>query len=291
MTDKAISPLRQRMIEDMTLRKFAPKTQHDYVQRVKNFAAFLGRSPDTASFEDVRSYQLHLVTSGAGVSSLNQSVSTLRFLFRVTLGRGDIVNHTQFVHEPRKLPVVLSPEEVARLLNAASGLKYKAALSVAYGAGLRVSEVAALKVSDIDNKRMVIRIEQGKGQKDRYVMLSPHLLELLRAWYKAARPQGWLFPGQNPVSPMSTRQLTRACHAAAHMAEIGKRVSPHTLRHSFATHLLERGTDIRIIQALLGHARLDTTALYTRVATKTIREIMSPLDRITCMLREGEPPA
>jgi integrase/recombinase XerD len=291
MTNKTISPLRQRMIEDMTIRKFAPKTQHDYVQRVKNFAAFLGRSPDTASFEDVRSYQLHLVASGAGVSSLNQSVSTLRFLFRVTLGRGDIVNHTQFVHEPRKLPVVLSPEEVARLLNAASGLKYKAALSVAYGAGLRVSEVAALKVSDIDNKRMVIRIEQGKGQKDRYVMLSPHLLELLRAWYKAARPQGWLFPGQNPVSPMSTRQLTRACHAAAHMAEIGKRVSPHTLRHSFATHLLERGTDIRIIQALLGHARLDTTALYTRVATKTIREIMSPLDRITCMLREGEPPA
>src|SRR5271170_5093226 len=163
MTDKAISPLRQRMIEDMTIRKLAPKTQHDYVQRVKNFAAFLGRSPDTASFEDVRSYQLHLAASGAGVSSLNQSVSTLRFLFRVTLGRGDIVNHTQFVHEPRKLPVVLSPEEVARLLNAASGLKYKAALSVAYGAGLRANEVVSLKISDIDSERMVIRIEQGKG--------------------------------------------------------------------------------------------------------------------------------
>jgi integrase/recombinase XerD len=291
MTDEAKSPLRRRMIEDMTIRKFAPKTQHDYVQRVKNFAAFLGRSPDTASFEDVRRYQLHLAVSGTGVSTLNQSVSTLRFFFRVTLGCADIVNHTQFVHEPRKLPVVLSPEEVARFLDAAPGLKYKAALSVAYGAGLRVSEVVALKVSDIDSERMVIRIEQGKGQKDRYVMLSPHLLELLRAWYNAARPQGWLFPGQNPVSPMSTRQLTRACHAAAHMAKIGKRVSPHTLRHSFATHLLERGTDIRIIQALLGHARLDTTALYTRVATRTIREIMSPLDRITCMLREGEPPA
>ena len=222
MTDKAISPLRQRMIEDMTIRKFASKTQHDYVQRVKNFAGFLGRSPDTASFEDVRRYQLHLAASGAGVPTLNQSVSTLRFFFGVTLGRADIVNHTEFVHEPRKLPVVLSPEEVARFLDAASGLKYKAALSVAYGAGLRVSEVVALKLSDIDSERMVIRIEQGKGHKDRFVMLSPHLLDLLRAWYKAARPQGWLFPGMNPVNPITTRQLMRACHAAAHMAEIAR---------------------------------------------------------------------
>jgi integrase/recombinase XerD len=291
MTDEAISPLRRRMIEDMTIRKLASKTQRDYVQRVKDFAAFLGRSPDTASFEDVRRYQLHLAASGAGVSTLNQSTATLRFFFRVTLGRGDIVNHTQFVHEPRKLPVVLSPEEMARFLDAAPGLKYKAALSVAYGAGLRVSEVVALKVTDIDSKRMVIRVEQGKGHKDRYVMLSPHLLELLRAWYKAARPQGWLFPGLKPASPMTARQLTRACHAAAHMAEIGKRVSPHTLRHSFATHLLEQNIDIRVIQVLLGHAKLDTTALYTRVATKTICEIMSPLDRITCKLKEGEPPA
>ena len=161
MTDEAISPLRRRMIEDMTIRKLASKTQRDYVQRVKDFAAFLGRSPDTASFEDVRRYQLHLAASGAGVSTLNQSTATLRFFFRVTLGRGDIVNHTQFVHEPRKLPVVLSPEEMARFLDAAPGLKYKAALSVAYGAGLRVSEVVALKVTDIDSKRMVIRVEQG----------------------------------------------------------------------------------------------------------------------------------
>ena len=245
MTDKAISPLRRRMIEDMTIRKFASKTQHDYVQRVKHFAAFLRRSPDTASFEDVRRYQLHLAESGAGVPTLNQSVSTLRFFFKITLGRADIVNHTQFIHVPRKLPVILSPEEVARFLDAAPGLKYKAALSVAYGAGLRVSEVVALKVSDIDSKRMVIRIEQGKGHKDRYVMLSPHLLELLRAWYNAARPQGWLFPGMNPVNPMSARQLRRACDTAAQMAEIGKQVSPHTLRHSFATHLLEQNTDIR----------------------------------------------
>src|ERR1700704_6196475 len=292
MTNEVISPLRRRMLEDMTIRKFAAKTQHDYVQRVKSFAAFLGRSPDTASFEDVRRYQLHLAASGAGVPTLNQSTATLRFFFRVTLGRSDIIEHTTFIHEPRKLPVVLSAEEVARFLDAAPGLKYKAALSVAYGAGLRVSEVVALKVSDIDGKRMVIRVEQGKGHKDRYVMLSPHLLELLRAWWRAARPQGWLFPGMNPVNPMTARQLRPACDAAAQMAEIGKPVSPHTLRHSFATHLLEQNTDIRVIQVLLGHAKLDTTALYTRVATKTIREIVSPLDRITTKLKEGaEPPA
>ena len=281
------------MIEDMTIRKFASKTQHDYVQRVKNFAAFLRRSPDTASFEDVRRYQAPSSRKWRRrFPTLNQSVSTLRFFSRITLGRADIVNHTQFIHVPCKLPVILSPEEVARFLDAAPGLKYKAALSVAYGAGLRVSEVVALKVSDIDSKRMVIRIEQGKGHKDRYVMLSPHLLELLRAWYKAARPQGWLFPGMNPVNPMTARQLRRACHAAARMAEIDKPVSPHTLRHSFATHLLEQNTDIRVIQVLLGHAKLDTTALYTRVATKIIREIMSPLDRITSKLKEGvEPPA
>jgi integrase/recombinase XerD len=290
MTDEAMSPLRRRMIEDMTIRKFAPKTQHDYVQRVKNFAAFIGRSPDTATFEDVRSYQLHLAASGVGVATLNQTISTLRFFFRTTLKRHDIVEHTHFIREPRKLPVVLSPEEVARLLNAAPGLKYKAALSVAYGAGLRANEVISLTVCDIDSKRMVIRVEQGKGRKDRYVMLSPHLLALLRAWWKAARPQGWLFPGRDPAQPMTTRQLNRACHAAAQMAAINKRVSLHTLRHSFATHLLEQNIDVRVIQVLLGHAKLDTTALYTRVATKTISEVMSPLERIAIKLKEIRPP-
>jgi integrase/recombinase XerD len=291
MTDEAMSPLRRRMIEDMTIRKFAPKTQHDYVQRVKNFAAFMGRSPDTATFEDVRRYQLHLTMSGVGVATINQTVSTLRFLFRVTLRRHDIVEHTHFIREPRKLPVVLSPEEVARLLNAAPGLKYKAALSVAYGAGLRANEVISLKVSDIDSQRMMIRVEQGKGRKDRYVMLSPHLLALLRAWWKAARPQGWLFPGRDPVQPITTRQLNRACHTAAQMAEIDKRVSLHTLRHSFATHLLEQNIDVRVIQVLLGHAKLDTTALYTRVATKSISEVMSPLERIALKLKEVSPPS
>jgi integrase/recombinase XerD len=290
MTDEAMSPLRQRMIEDMTIRKFAPKTQRDYVQRVKNFAAFLGRSPDTASFEDVRRYQLHLAESGVGVPTINQTVSTLRFFFKVTLKRHEIVEHTHSVHEPRKLPVVLSPEEVARLLDAAPGLKYKAALSVAYGAGLRANEVVSLKVADIDSQRMIIRVEQGKGRKDRYVMLSPSLLDLLRAWWKAARPLGWLFPGRDPAQPMTTRQLNRACHAAAQIAEINRRVSLHTLRHSFATHLLEQNIDVRVIQVLLGHAKLDTTALYTRVATKTISEVMSPLERIALQLKEIRPP-
>jgi integrase/recombinase XerD len=257
MTDEARSPLRRRMIEDMTIRKLAPKTQQGYIRTVKDFAVFLGRSPDTASFEDVRRFQLHLAANGARTPILNHTVAALRFFFRITLRRYDIVENTTFIHEPRKLPVVLSPEEVARFLDAAPGLKYKAALSVAYGAGLRAAEVVSLKVSDIPgskspgtSKRMVIRVEQGKGRKDRYVMLSPHLLELLRAWWKAARPQGWLFPGRDRVQPMTTRQINRACHAAADMAEINKRVSPHTLRHSFATHLLEQNIDIRVIQSL-----------------------------------------
>src|SRR5258708_8868949 len=290
MTDEAMSPLRRRMIEDMTIRKFAPKTQHDYVQRIKNFAGFLGGSRDRGTFEDVRRYQLHPVASGVGVPSINQTISTLRFFFRVTLRRHDIVEHTNVIHEPRKLPVVLSVEEVARLLDAAPGLKYKAALSVAYGAGLRAAEVVSLKVSDIDSKRMIIRVEQGKGGKDRNVMLSPHLLDLLRAWWKAARPQGWLFPSRDPAQPMTTRQLNRACHAAAQMADINKRVSLHTLRHSFATHLLEQNIDVRVIQVRLRHAKLHTTALYTRVAAKTISEVMSPLEHIALKLREIRPP-
>jgi integrase/recombinase XerD len=291
MTDEAISPLRRRMIEDMTIRKLAPKTQQGYIRTIKDFAVFLGRSPDTASFEDIRRFQLHLAQSGAQAPIVNHTVSALRFFFRVTLKRHDIVEHTTFVRQPRKLPVVLSPEQVARLLNAASGLKYKAALSVAYGAGLRAAEVVSLKVCDIDSKRMIIRVEQGKGRKDRNVMLSPSLLELLRTWWRTARPQGWLFPGRNPVQPMTPRQLNRACHAAAEAAGIERNVSLHTLRHSFATHLLEQNIDIRVIQVLLGHAKLDSTALYTRVATKTIQQVMSPLEHIALKLKEIQPPS
>ena len=284
MTDKAISPLRQRMIEDMTARHFAEKVQTDYIRHVKNFAAFLGRSPDTATSEDLRLYQLHMTKTHVSPPSINAAILALRFFFRVTLERDDLVRRLMLVREPRRAPTVLSPEEVARLLAAAPGVKYKAALGVAYGAGLRVSEVVALKVSDIDNERMLLRVEQGKGQKDRFVMLSPQLLELLRDWWWVARPRAWLFPGLDPVNPMSTRQLCRAVRTAAQAAGITKRVSPHTLRHSFATHLLEQNVDIRVIQVLLGHARLDTTALYTRVAVNTIRDVMSPLERLSLNL-------
>jgi len=293
-----VSALRERMIEDMTVRSFTEKTRHDYIRCVKAFAAFIGRSPDTATAEDIRRFQLHQTQAGMQPPGINSAVSALRFLFTVTLDRPELARRLTVVHRPRKLPLVLSVEEVARLPEAAPGPKYKAALGTAYGAGLRVSEVVALKVSDIDSTRMLIRVEQGKGRRDRHAMLSPHLLELLRAWWREGKrrgvmlPQGWLFPGRNPVTPLSTRQLNRAVHAAAEAAGIRKRVTPHTLRHSFATHLLEQDIDIRVIQVLLGHAKLDTTALYARVATNTIRAVTSPLDRIRLLPEEGmRPPA
>ncbi len=291
MSDKPISPLRQRMIDDMTARRFNEDTQRDYVRNVRNFTAFLGRSPDTATSDDLRRFQLHMAQQQISPWSINAAIAALRFFFTVTLERPDLVRLLRIVNEPRRAPVVLSQEEVALLLQAAPGLKYKAALSVAYGAGLRVSEVAHLKVSDIDSDRMTLRVEQGKGQRDRYVMLSPQLLELLREWWHATRPQVWLFPGQNPVNPMTARQLNRAVTAAKILAGISKRVSPHTLRHSFATHLLEQGVDIRVIQVLLGHAKLETTALYTRVAVNTVRDIKSPLERLGVNLAKRKPPA
>jgi len=257
---------------------------------VKKFATFLDRSPGTATSEDLRRFQLHMAQQQASPSTINAAITALRFFFTVTLEKPDLVRPLRIVTEPRKAPVVLSQEEVARLLQAAPSLKYKAALSVAYGAGLRVSEVAHLKVSDIDSGRMMLRVEQGKGQRDRDVMLSPQLLQLLREWWKAARPQVWLFPGQNPINPVTARQLNRAVAAAKDLAGIAKRVSPHTLRHSFATHLLEQGVDIRVIQVLLGHAKLETTALYTRVAVNTVRDIKSPLDRLGVSLTKKTPP-
>ncbi len=250
MSEKPISPLRRRMIEDMTVRNFVEKTRNDYIRHVRTFTAFLGRSPDMATPEDLRRFQLHQTQTGVRAPSMNGSVAALRFFFTVTLDRPEMARHLTFVREPRKMPVVLSPEEVARLLEAAPGPKYRAALSAAYAAGLRVSEVVALKVSDIDSERLLLRIEQGKGRKDRYAMLSPKLLELLRDWYRIARPAVWLFPGGDPMLPMTTRQLNRAVHAAAAVAGINKRVTPHTLRHSFATHLLEQKTDVAIMSPL-----------------------------------------
>jgi site-specific recombinase XerD len=280
MTSLPVSPLRQRMIEDMSLRQFGPKTQHDYVRVVADFARFLGRSPDQAEPEDLRRYQLHLAAEDVSPAMMNAAVSALRFFFKVTLCRPGFGERLARARKEDRLPEVLSPEEVALLLHCAPSLKHKAALSVAYGCGLRVSEIVHLRVADSDSARMLIRVEQGKGRKDRYVMLSPDLLELLRRWWRTARPQGWLFPGRDPGQPITTRQLNRACKAAAATAALDKRVSMHTLRHSFATHLLERKTDVRVIQVLLGHKKLDTTARYTRVALKTLGAVKSPLTHL-----------
>jgi integrase/recombinase XerD len=293
--ERPVSALRQRMLEDMAMRGLRSDTQHDYVRLVRSFAAFLGQSPDKATAEDIRRFQIHQRETGVQPPTINCSVSALRFLFTITLDRPDLSRRLVLARYPRKLPAVLSVEEVGRLLEAAPGPKYKAILGTAYGAGLRVSEVASLKVDDIDSKRMLIRVEQGKGRKDRNAMLSPQLLTLLRLWWKEGKRRsvmlahGWLFPGRSCTDPISTRQINRAIHEAAEAAGIRKRVSPHTLRHSFATHLLEQDVDIRVIQVLLGHGKLDTTALYARVATKTIRSVTSPLEHLA-LLMQGEDP-
>jgi integrase/recombinase XerD len=283
---EVISPLRQRMIDDMRMRRLAPRTQAGYLRVVRQFTVFLGRSPDTATVEDLRRYQLHLVDHGVSPVSLNAAITGLKFFFDTTLGRDDLMAKMHPVYLPRVLPVVLSRDEVGRLIAAATNLKHQTALAVAYGTGLRVSEVVALKVGDIDSERMTLRVEQGKGHKDRYAMLSPVLLERLRVWWRVARAQGrmldggWLFPGLNPIEPLSARQLNRAIHSAALAAGIEKRVSMHTLRHSFATHLLEQKVDIRVIQVMLGHKKLETTALYAQVATDILREVISPLESL-----------
>ena len=281
-----VSPLRQRMIEDMRWRRLAPKPHTAYIRAVRRFAAYLGRSPESATTEDLRNFQLHLVDQGSSPVTLNAIITGLKFFCDITLDRPDLMAKMQPVRVPRTLPVVLSREEVARLIAAAANLKHQTALSLAYGTGLRVGEVVALKVGDIDSQRMTLRVEQGKGSKDRYAMLSPILLERLRVWWRVARAQGkmldggWLFPGLNPVEPLSTRQLSRAVHLAADAAHIDKRVTMHTLRHSFATHLLEQKVDIRVIQVLLGHKKLDTTAMYVQVATDILREVVSPLEQL-----------
>ena len=283
-TTRQGTPLRQRMIDDMRMRKMAEHTQDGYVRAVRKLSAFLGRSPDTASVEDLRRFQLHLVDSGIGPVTINATITGLKFFFDITLSQPELMAKMQHVRVPRTLPVVLSRDEAARLIAAAPNLKHQVALSVAYGAGLRAGEVVSLKVGDIDSQRMTLRVEQGKGQKDRYAMLSPVLLERLRAWWRVGHaqgkilPNGWLFPGLDPMDCLSARQLNRAVHVAADAAKIGKRVSPHTLRHSFATHLLEQGVDIRVIQVLLGHKKLETTSIYTHVATEVLRSVISPLD-------------
>ena len=287
VSTSGISPLRQRMIDDMRMRKLNPKTQTGYIRAVRNFTRYLGRSPDTATVEDLRNYQLHLVDAGTSPISVNAAITGLKFFFDITLDHAELMARMQSLHVPQKLPVVLSRGEVARLIAACGNLKHQTALALAYGTGLRASEVSALKVGDIDSERMILRVEQGKGRKDRNAMLSPILLERLRFWWKVARAQGkmldggWLFPGLDPLESLSTRQLNRAIHAAAREAGIDKRVSMHPLRHSFATHLLEQKVDIRVIQVLLGHKRLDTTTVYTHVATDLLRQVISPLETLS----------
>jgi site-specific recombinase XerD len=275
-----VSPLRRRMIEDMTVRNLSPATQRSYVHAVTKFSRFFGCSPDRLDLEDVRTFQVHLVAGGMSWSAFNQTVCALRFFFGVTLGRAGLPERIPHAREPRRLPVVLSADEVVRFLDAVSWLKHRAALTTAYAAGLRVSEVVNLKVTDIDSSRMVIRVEQGKGAKDRYVMLSPQLLGILRSYWRLTRPVRWLFPGRDADHSLHPTVLQGACRSARAAAGLDKRVTMHTLRHSFATHLLESGTDIRIIQALLGHNSLQTTARYTQVTTSTIGQTPSPLERL-----------
>jgi len=283
MTKEKVSPLRLRMMEDMRIRGMGDKAQKSHIRALKDFASFLGRSPDTATPDDLRAYQLHMTDTGVTPSTFNTRIVALRFFFSMTCGREEMKRFMQFKSQPRKLPIVFSVEEVADLLTAVPGpgLKYRAALSISYGAGLRASEVCNLRVCDIDSDRMLIHVEQGKGRKDRKVMLSPGLLKLLRDYWCEARPEGWLFPGKPKINPLSPRQLNRAFTSAKHMAGISKPATLHTLRHSFATHLLEANTDVRVIQVLLGHAKLTTTAQYTHVATKTIRDTVSPFEMIS----------
>jgi integrase/recombinase XerD len=290
MSTDTVTPLRQRMIEDMNARKLCAGTQRGHIRGCKRFAAFLKRSPDTATAEDIRRFQLHLAEASLSICTRNQIMTGLRFLFRVTLRRLDLAADIYHLREPQKIPLVMSQDETRRLLAVAGNLKVRMLLSLGYGCGLRAGEVVRLKVKHIDSAQKIIRVEQSKGRKDRNVMLSPEVLDLLRQWWKVRpsrhdagtiREERWLFPGNRSGKTMSTRQLNRLFHEAADAAGIKKGVTLHALRHSFATHLLERGTDIRVIQALLGHDKLDTTARYARVATGMIAGIESPLDLLS----------
>jgi site-specific recombinase XerD len=290
MTTKAITPLRQRMIEDMTARKLCAGTQRGHIRSCKRFAAFLKRSPDTAALDDIRRFQLHLAETGVSICTRNCIMTGLRFLFRVTLRRLDLAEEVYHIREPEKLPLVMSIDEMKRLLAVAASLKTRVLLSLGYGCGLRASEIVRLQVKHIDKAQKIILIEQSKGRKDRNVMLPAEMLGLLRQWWRVRPsrhdagiplPERWLFPSRKAAGrPITTRHLNRLFHEAADAARIKKGVTLHTLRHSFATHLLERQTHIRTIQALLGHTKTDTTTRYTHVATGMISAVESPLDHL-----------
>ena len=288
-TDITVSPLRQRMIEDMIARKLGRHSQRSHIYSCKRFAAFLKRSPDTATADDIRRFQLHLAEAGLSIGNRNRIMTGVKFLFRVTLRRHDLAAEIYHLPEPQKLPLTMSTTEAERLLTMAGSLRDQIMLSLGYGCGLRAGEIVRLKDGDIDSAQMIIRIVQSKGRKDRHVMLPPELLVSLRQWWKlrptrfdAGVPTGerWLFPGRRQGQHLTYRQLSRLFHESVAAAGITKRVSLHSLRHSFATELLEKGTDIRYIQALLGHSKLDTTSRYTRVATGRIATIDSPLKHL-----------
>ena len=296
MSKDSISPLRQRMIDDMTARQLSQGTQVSHLRSCKRFAQFLGRSPETATCEDIRQFQLHLAETDISICTRNAIMSGIKFLFRITMRRLDLVEEIYYISEPQKLPLTLSQNEVQRLLVMAKPLQAQVMLSLAYGCGLRAGEVVRLKVGDIDSSQNIIRVVQSKGRKDRNVMLSKDLLNLLRQWWKVRSKrldahmipeQRWLFPGRQ--KHLTTRQFNRLFHNTLSLAGITKAVTLHSLRHSFATHLLEQGVDIRHIQALLGHNKLDTTARYTRVATQTISGIESPLDILSKSRKKRKP--
>lgn len=282
--------LRQRMIEDMQLRNLGTSTQRAYLFYITGLARFYQTSPSELSLEEVREYQLHLIHErGYSAESVNTFVSAANSLYRVTLEAPWPEKALTHCRVPERLPVVLSAREVEKFLQHVCSIRCRAALMIAYGAGLRVSEVTTLQLGDIDSERMLIRVRSGKGKKDRYSVLSPHLLTVLRSWWRSQHPAGekypteptdWLFPGWRHGRHMNAKTLQDACRDAARDAGISKRVSVHTLRYCFASHLLENGTDVRLIQVLLGHSRIDTTARYTAVSPATVAKIRSPLDRL-----------
>jgi len=276
-----MTALRQRMLVDMKLRNLAPSTQRLYIGYVARFARHFGQCPSELGGEDAREFFQHLIeVKKASWTVYNQTVCALRFLYRVTLDRDEMIRRLPFPRQEKKLPTVLSEEEVTRFFQAVTHPRDRVILLTIYAAGLRVSEALHLKPGDIDSDRMLIHVRQGKGNRDRMVMLSPKLLEELRLYVRWARPHHWLFPGMDPIRPLHTRTLQRRCQLTAEQAGITKRVTPHTFRHSFATHLLDAGTDLRVIQTLLGHRSLTTTAVYTHVSTRRLQATVSPLDRL-----------
>ena len=282
-----MTPLRQRMLEDMSIRHLAENTQSAYLQQIAAYARYFNRSPDQLGPEEIRPSQLSLMEDRALTpSSICVATGALRFLYKVTLKRTWAVEEIPMPKRPRQLPEILSPEEVMHFLNAITNHKHRAILMTAYAAGLRVSEATHLKVTDIDSQRMMLRVEQGKGMKDRYVMLSPRLLDVLRTYWKSARPTRWMFPGEVHGQPITREAVGLACQKARHDSGITKPITPHSLRHAFATHLLESGADLRTIQLLLGHRSLATTARYLKVATTTVCATASPFD----LLPKFDPP-